>query len=135
MCDERSDDQKDNAARSKTTKAAPKVHVARLFFLDLGGGRVMSCNPDGSDLKTIVTEARKLPDGIVVDVEAGHIYWTNMGSVGGNDGSIFRADLDGKNLTTIVPDGRTHTPKQLQLDQEKRKTLLVRSRRHARHAR
>ena len=41
--------------------------MARLFFLDLGGGRVMSCNPDGSDLKTIVTEARKLPDGVVVD--------------------------------------------------------------------
>jgi hypothetical protein len=39
-----------------------------------------------------------------------------MGSVGASDGSIFRADLDGKNLTTIVPEGRTHTPKQLQLD-------------------
>jgi DNA-binding beta-propeller fold protein YncE len=78
----------------------------------------MSCNPDGSDLKTIVMEARKLPDGIVVDVEAGHIYWTNMGSVGASDGSIFRADLDGKNLTTIIPEGRTHTPKQLQLDKK-----------------
>src|SRR5277367_5778603 len=102
----------------KATKAAPKALVPRLFFLDLGGGRVMSCNPDGSDLRTIVTEARKLPDGVVVDVESGHIYWTNMGSVGGNDGSIFRADLDGGNLTTIVPDGRTHTPKQLQLDKK-----------------
>jgi hypothetical protein len=103
---------------AKTKKASPADPVARLFFLDLGGGRVMSCNPDGSDLKTIVTEARKLPDGIVVDVDAGHIYWTNMGSVGGNDGSIFRANLDGRNLTTIVPEGRTHTPKQLQLDKK-----------------
>ena len=108
-------------AGSKTRKAAPKAPAARLFLLDLGGGRVMSCNPDGSDLKTIVTEARKLPDGVVVDVEAGHIYWTNMGSVGANDGSIFRADLDGKNLRTIVPEGRTHTPKQLQLDKRNRK--------------
>jgi len=110
---------KTSASRSKPRKSTAKATTtARLFLLDLGGGRVMSCNPDGSDLKTIVTEARKLPDGIVVYVESGHIYWTNMGSVGANDGSILRADLDGKNLTTIVPDGRTHTPKQLQLDQK-----------------
>jgi hypothetical protein len=107
---------KPDAKGLKAGKAASQTTVARLFILDLGGGRVMSCNPDGSDLKTIVTEARKLPDGVVVDVAAGHIYWTNMGSVGASDGSIFRADLDGKNLTTIVPEGRTHTPKQLQLD-------------------
>jgi hypothetical protein len=35
-------------------------------------------NPDGSDRKTIVTDCH-LPDGIVMDAEAGHIYWTNMG--------------------------------------------------------
>ncbi len=109
---------KTSASRSKPRQSTAKATTARLFFLDLGGGHVMSCNPDGSDLKTIVSEARKLPDGIVVDVESGHIYWTNMGTVGGNDGSIFRADLDGKNLATIVPEGRTHTPKQLQLDQK-----------------
>ncbi len=109
---------KPTAKSSKPGKTASQTTIARLFFLDLGGGRVMSCNPDGSDLKTIVTEARKLPDGVVVDVEAGHIYWTNMGSVGASDGSIFRANLDGKNLATIVPEGRTHTPKQLQLDKK-----------------
>jgi hypothetical protein len=109
---------KTDGARSKTRKAAPKTTVARLFFLDLAGGRVMSCNPDGSDLKTIIAEAGKLPDGIVVDVEAGHIYWTNMGSVVASDGSIHRATLDGTDVTTIVPEGRTHTPKQLQLDKK-----------------
>jgi hypothetical protein len=109
---------KPHSSRSKQRKPTSKGTVARLFFLDLGGGRVLSCNPDGSDLKTIVTEARKLPDGVVVDVEASHIYWTNMGSVGASDGSIFRADLDGKHLVTIVPEGRTHTPKQLQLDKK-----------------
>jgi hypothetical protein len=46
----------------------------RLFFLDLGAGRVLSANPDGSDLKTIVNEGRKLSDGLVVDATAGHIY-------------------------------------------------------------
>ena len=107
---------KSDVENSSAVKTAYQATIARLFFLDLGDGRVMSCKPDGSDLKTIVTEARKLPDGVVVDVEAGHIYWTNMGSVAVSDGSIFRADLDGKNLMTIVPEGGTHTPKQLQLD-------------------
>jgi DNA-binding beta-propeller fold protein YncE len=92
--------------------------AGRLFFLDLGGGRVFSANPDGSDLKTIVNEGRKLPDGVVVDAAAGHIYWTNMGNPSANDGSIDRADLDGGNITTIIPVGATFTPKQLQLDKK-----------------
>jgi sugar lactone lactonase YvrE len=87
----------------------------RLVFLELSGGRIHSINPDGSDLKTIVADCR-LPDGIVVDVDAGHIYWTNMGSIGLHDGSIERADLDGKNRVVIVPQGVTHTPKQIHLD-------------------
>jgi hypothetical protein len=57
-----------------------------------------------------------LPDGVAVNVEAGHIYWTNMGSLARNDGSIERVDLDGGNRTTIVPEGVIQTPKQLQLD-------------------
>src|SRR5882724_7508014 len=87
----------------------------RLFVLDLSGGRVLSLNPDGTDRKVLATDCR-LPDGIVVDIEAGHIYWTNMGVPNQNDGSIERADLDGKNRTTIVPQGGTFTPKQLHLE-------------------
>jgi hypothetical protein len=78
----------------------------------------MSVNTDGTDLKTLVSEGRHLPDGVVVDVEAGHIYWTNMGVPNRNDGSIMRADLDGANIKTVVPEGGTFTPKQLQLDAE-----------------
>src|SRR6266481_2333490 len=90
--------------------------VARIFFLDLGAGRVLSANPDGSDLQTLVSEGRKLPDGLAVDVAAGHLYWTNMGNPKANDGSIFRSDLDGRNMTTIIAPGGTFTPKQLQID-------------------
>jgi hypothetical protein len=74
-------------------------------------------NPDGSDRKAIVTNCH-LPDGIVVDAQAGHIYWTNMGIPNLDDGSIERADLDGGNRKVIVPQGVTHTPKQLHLDKE-----------------
>ena len=101
--------------RARATRPAAKT-VGRLFFMDLAAGRIFTSNPDGSDLKIIVNEGRKLPDGIVVDVAAGHIYWTNMGNPKANDGTIDRADLDGTNVTNIVPFGKTWTPKQLQLD-------------------
>src|SRR5271154_6251612 len=91
--------------------------VGRLFLLDLSDNRVVSLNSDGSDRKVIVTEGR-LPDGIAIDVAAGHIYWTNMGNPTADDGSIERADLDGQNRRTIVPEGGTFTPKQLQLEKE-----------------
>src|SRR5215831_16270026 len=99
-----------------SAEANKATTFGRLFFLDLGGGRVLSANPDGSDLKTIISEGRKLPDGLVVDVAARHIYWTNMGNPKKNDGSIMRSDLNGKNMITIVPPGGTFTPKQLQLE-------------------
>ncbi len=101
-----------NAGANKSTPSG------RLFFLDIGAGRVLSANPDGSDLKTIINEGRKFPDGLVVDAAAGHIYWTNMGNFKKNDGSIFRSDLDGKNLITIVPPGGTFTPKQVHLEKK-----------------
>ena len=94
--------------------AAPDA-TGRLFVLELSGNRVLSMNPNGSDKKVLVSDAR-YPDGIVVDAEAGHIYWTNMGIPSRNDGSIERADLDGRNRKAIVPEGGTFTPKQIHLD-------------------
>ena len=108
---------------SKSTGAPQRAGApaGRLFFLDLGAGRVLSANPDGSGLKVVVEEGRKLPDGLAVDAAAGHLYWTNMGNLKANDGSILRSDLDGSHVTTIVPSGGTFTPKQLQLDKVNRK--------------
>src|SRR6266446_5605349 len=108
-------------SNSTINKSGSSRTSGRLFFLDLSGGRVLSANPDGSDLKTIVAEGRRLPDGVVVDTEAGHIYWTNMGNPSAKDGSIERAGLDGQNLKTIVPPGGTFTPKQLQIDTKNKK--------------
>ena len=66
---------------------------SRLFFLDLSAGRILSANPDGSDLKTILNEGRKLPEGLALDVAAGHIYWTNMGDPKRTDGAaLHRGD-------------------------------------------
>ncbi len=100
--------------------AATGAATARLIVLDLSGGRVLSINTDVSDTNTLVTGCPN-PDGVAVDVEAGHIYWTNMGVPSRNDGSIERADLGGGNRRTIVPEGGTFTPKQLTLDRNNRK--------------
>src|SRR5947209_14821472 len=83
-------------ASNKVREASSNHAIGRLFVLDLSGGRIFTVNPDGSDKAVIVTDCH-LPDGVVVDVEAGHIYWTNMGIPSVNDGSIERADLDGRN--------------------------------------
>jgi hypothetical protein len=91
--------------------------IPRLFVLEINAGKIHVMNTDGSDRCTIVTGCH-LPDGIVVDVEAGHIYWTNMGVPSLNDGSVERADLNGKNRKVIVPVGDTHTPKQIILDKK-----------------
>src|SRR5262245_46096947 len=103
------------ATKSKTSPSA--THSDRLFVLELNAGRIHSMNPDGSDKKTIVTDCRNC-DGIVVDEKAGHVYWTNMGIPNLDDGSIERADLDGRNRRVIIPEGITHTPKQIHLDKE-----------------
>jgi hypothetical protein len=41
-----------------------------------------------------------------------------MGKVKVDDGSIERSDLEGKNLSTVVPAGGTFTPKQLKIDRK-----------------
>src|ERR1700752_5191565 len=103
------------------TKSRRKAPAGRLFVLELSHQWIRSMSPDGSDRKVLVTECH-LPDGITLDVAAGHIYWTNMGSSPStNDGSIERADLDGGNRRGIIPPGVTLTPKQIQLHKERGK--------------
>lgn len=89
----------------------------RLFFLNIRG-QVLSAAPDGSDLRILADNLGTMPDGIAVDAENGHVYWSNMGAAKENDGSVIRSDLDGGNVTTIVPTGGTFTAKQLTLDPE-----------------
>jgi hypothetical protein len=103
-------------AEAKTGSSRRRA-MGRLFVLELSGGRIHSMSLDGSERRVIVTDCR-LPDGIAVDVAAGHIYWTNMGVPHLNDGSIERADLDGNNRKVIIPEGSTFTPKQIQLDKK-----------------
>ena len=107
-----------------TTKnnVAEKLYFVSGSFNSAGAVKVM--NADGSN-ETVLASGSIIvePDGIEVDVAAGKMYWTDMGpggaadkSVADKDGRIMRADLDGKNIETLVPKGITTTPKQLTLD-------------------
>ena len=104
-----------------TLVASPgESHHGRLFFLTIGGrgvaGSVRSVNDDGTDLRILVAGRTAGPDGIAVDIATQKIYWTNMGKPRANDGSIESSNLDGSNVTTVVPIAGTWTPKQLRLD-------------------
>lgn len=106
---------------SAITSAAPvqdvslKAGESRLYFLDLTGARILTTKTDGTDMKVVSTGHRSAVDGIAVDKAAGYIYFSNMGSALGlgATGSIQRMGMDGSGLTTLVGDGKTHTPKQL----------------------
>jgi DNA-binding beta-propeller fold protein YncE len=89
----------------------------RIFYLD-AKGRLLTAKTDGSDLRVLLNAGMSGPDGVAIDVGARHIYWTNMGKVKEDDGSVQRLDMDGTNLTAIVPVGGTFTAKQLKLDQK-----------------
>src|SRR5579872_5603858 len=93
---------------------------ARLYYLDIspGKGRLLTANPDGTDVKVLVPGLNMGPDGVAVDSAHGYVYWTNMGKASVNDGSVQRANLDGTNVVTIVPEGGTFTAKQLKIDKK-----------------
>jgi len=44
-----------------------------MFFLEVSGNCIHAMEADGTNRRIIVTNCR-LPDGIVVDARAGHIY-------------------------------------------------------------
>src|SRR5260221_633722 len=82
--------------QTQTSKPSPRSSgnaIGRLFFLEASGGRIHSVNTDGSDRKVILNGGR-VPDGVVVDVEAGHIYWTQRGPDDAGKGRIFRASIE-----------------------------------------
>jgi hypothetical protein len=106
-----------NSPHPATATASRAATTPRLFVLNLSAGVVLSMTPDGKDQQVVASHCH-MPDGVAVDAGVGRIYWTNMGVPNADDGTIERADLDGGNRVTIVPQGVTHTPKQIHLETE-----------------
>jgi hypothetical protein len=73
----------------------------RLYWCDREGMAVLSCRPDGSDLRTEVRtgsgedrlDPRKHCVGVAVDAKGGWLYWTLKGKPNGCEGRIVRAPL------------------------------------------
>ena len=106
--------------------AYDNINAPSLYILDLGlandpneayeKGRILVGSANGkSPLRTVV-DNQPLPDGIALSTSAGKLFWSNMGLPNINDGSIMSCNLDGTNITTIIPPGVVHTPKQLAVD-------------------
>lgn len=101
--------------------------MTELLVLNVRQRLMQAVALDGSQVRTLVADLAEMPDGIVVDQQNRHIYWTNMGKrdPGAFDGeptfftrngSIERVDFDGGNRQTVVPRGTFTTGKQLTAD-------------------
>jgi len=90
-----------------------------LFVLDGWNRKILAFSTDGSSNSVVLENCGGTPDGIALDADKRHIYWTNMGNhYDQNDGYIERVDFDGSNRKIIIPPGTTFTPKQIKLDLE-----------------
>ncbi len=75
--------------------------MQRLYWCDREGMAVLSCRPDGTDLRTEVRtgsgedrlDARNHCVGVAVDAQGGWLYWTLKGKPNGCEGRIARAPL------------------------------------------
>lgn len=114
------------SSSAEATPANPHSAAKDIYILDVGlGGNakdVSQVHTNGKILRlnlatqklTPVMVGQSLPDGIDVSLSTQRIFWTNMGrSTAGCDGSVWSADLDGKDVKCLVPAGKVHTPKQL----------------------
>ncbi|OQE43421.1 hypothetical protein PENCOP_c003G04467 [Penicillium coprophilum] len=114
------------SASAEATPASPHSAAKDIYLLDVGlGGNakdVSQVHSNGKILRlnlatqklTPVVVGQNLPDGIDVSLSTQRIFWTNMGrSTAGCDGSVWSADLEGGDVTCLIPAGQVHTPKQL----------------------
>ncbi|KAJ5375284.1 Dehydrogenase multihelical [Penicillium concentricum] len=114
------------SSSAEATPANPHSAAKDIYLLDVGlGGNakdVSQVHSNGKILRlnlatqklTPVVVGQNLPDGIDVSLATQRVFWSNMGrSTAGCDGSVWSADLEGGDVTCLIPVGQVHTPKQL----------------------
>lgn len=100
-----------------------------LVALNPGGQQIVQVTIADGSITPIITGLATFPDGVVVDRDQRHIYWTNMGAPGlpadrppqgesdldfyRRNGSIERAAFDGADRIWVVSEGGLVTGKQL----------------------
>ena len=74
--------------------------TGKMYWTDLGTGKIQRANPDGSNVEDLVTGLRQ-PTGIALDAAAGKVYWTDQ-PLDVGQGRIQRANLDGSDPEDLV---------------------------------
>ena len=67
----------------------------KIYWADSDTRKIQRSNLDGTEIEDLVTEGLQNPLKVAVDPIAGKMYWTDIGT-------IFRANLDGKNVEETV---------------------------------
>ena len=73
------------------------VGGGKMYWTDLGIGKIQRVNLDGTGLHDLVTTGLSHPGEIALDMARGKMYWTDPGS-----SKIQRANLDGTGMEDLV---------------------------------
>ena len=80
-----------------TATTPPTVGTtAKIYWSELGGGKIRRANPDGSQVEDVVTGLRVLQD-FALDVAGAKLYWVEHSA-----NKIQRANLDGSQVEDVV---------------------------------
>ena len=69
--------------------------VRKIYWGDIGTNQIQRANPDGSNIETVVTDAR--PWDLALDIAANKIYWVSL-----FNNRVRRANLDGSDVEDLV---------------------------------
>jgi hypothetical protein len=73
------------------------VAGGKMYWTDLGIGKIQRVNLDGTGLQDLVTTGLRFPRGMAVDDSGGKMYWMDGGTL-----KVHRANLDGSQVEDLV---------------------------------
>ena len=76
--------------------------AGHLYYCDQQNAHIRRTNLDGSNPVTILTDAIYQPYYLDLDLVNGKIYWGDFDGLTANTGNVFRMNLDGTALETVV---------------------------------
>ena len=92
--------------------------LGRVYWTDFANDRISFVDRKGADREVVVDAELMTPNGLAIDLAAGHIYWADQGL-----DAIRRANLDGTNVIDIA--AGTPDAQDIALDLETRKVYWV----------
>jgi YD repeat-containing protein len=100
----------DLKGRPVRTVAPGFAAATGIYWTDSGNDTIKRCDPDGSNVTTVISSGLNVPRGLVVDPVGGFLYWIDSGT-----DTISRSTLAGGSVVPIVSSGLS-TPRDLVVD-------------------